>query len=110
MKSMGVSCERLNLLLVAFGLFFACVHGPERRHQPSAIPLSLAGPCTVEAAAGDSHEGDPEAGQEFHESAAAVEPLLVGLLSESRIASRNLMDSREGRLVGFGDTPPPRPA
>ncbi len=108
---MGVSCERLNLLLVAFGLFFACVHGPERRHQSPEVPLGIAGTCSIEATAADADNGDAEAGQEFHESAAAVEALpQVGFLTESRFAGRNLTDSLEGRLVGFCDTPPPRSA
>ncbi len=108
---MGVSCERLNLLLVAFAFFFACVHGPERRHQSPASSLGLSGACSFEAAAPDADNGNPEAGQEFHESAAAVEALpQVGFRTESRFARRNLKDPREGRLVGFGETPPPRAA
>lgn len=108
---MGVSCERLNLLLAAFALFFVCVHGPEQLHESPATSLGVAGALSFEAPAAGADDGDPEARQQFHESAAAVEALpRVGFLIESNPASRSLTDAREGRLVGFCDTPPPKAA
>lgn len=108
---MGVSSERLNLLLFAFALFFTCVHGPERRHQSPATPLDFAGIFSFEEAAAGADNGNPEARQELREGAATVETLTrVGFLTESRLASRSLADAREGRLVAFCDTPPPKAA
>lgn len=106
-----VSSERSHLLLLAFAIFFAVVHGPVHRHPTPMTGAGFPEAFSLDAAGHSSDHGNQDPGREAHDSPAALEESSPApLLAELPSGVLDLNAARDGRRVGFGDTPPPRVA
>ncbi|HQQ76178.1 MAG TPA: hypothetical protein PLB01_02395 [Thermoanaerobaculia bacterium] len=103
--------ERLHLLVLAFALFFTCLNAPCPKYSDAADGDMSSGALALDVAAGPDGT-DSDAGPDLHESTPA-DRTPVRTLNAGDPKPRLALDPRtplEGRIVGFGDTPPPRAA